>query len=104
MPTTITIDMLKSLVKSRPEDGHKGTFGHALLMAGSYGMAGAGVLAGRGCMRSGVGKLTVHIPWRNNDIMQIALPRLFFITTTRALIGAKHCSQKKPFPNSMPSV
>lgn len=74
MPTTITIDMLKSLVKSRPEDGHKGTFGHALLMAGSYGMAGAGVLAGRGCMRSGVGKLTVHIPWRNNDIMQIALP------------------------------
>ena len=25
-------------------------------------------------MRSGVGKLTVHIPWRNNDIMQVALP------------------------------
>ena len=25
-------------------------------------------------MRSGVGKLTVHIPWRNNDIMQTALP------------------------------
>ena len=55
-------------------DGHKGTFGHALLVAGSYGMAGAGILAGRSCMRSGVGKLTVHIPQKNNDIMQVALP------------------------------
>lgn len=74
MPKSITIDMLKSLVKPRPEDGHKGTFGHALLVAGCYGMAGASVLAGKGCMRSGVGKLTVHIPRRNNDIMQISLP------------------------------
>ena len=74
MQNTITIDMLRSLVKTRPEDGHKGTFGHALLVAGSYGMAGASILAARGCMRSGVGKLTVHIPANNNDIMQIAVP------------------------------
>lgn len=74
MPTTITIEMLKTLVRSRPEDGHKGTFGHALLVAGSYGMAGAGILAGKACMRSGVGKLTVHIPRCNNEIMQISLP------------------------------
>ena len=70
----ITIPFLQSILRHRPEDGHKGTFGHALLVAGSYGMAGAGILAGRGCMRSGVGKLTVHIPQRNNDIMQTALP------------------------------
>ena len=74
MPRTITIEMLRRLVKPRPEEGHKGTFGHGLLIAGSYGMAGAGVLAGRACMRSGVGKLTVHIPRSNNDIMQVALP------------------------------
>lgn len=70
----ITIPFLQSILRPRPVDGHKGTFGHALLVAGSYGMAGAGILAGRGCMRSGVGKLTVHIPKRNNDIMQTALP------------------------------
>ena len=70
----ITIPFLQSILHPRPVDGHKGTFGHALLVAGSYGMAGAGILAGRGCMRSGVGKLTVHIPQRNNDIMQTALP------------------------------
>ena len=68
------IPFLQSILRPRPVDGHKGTFGHALLVAGSYGMAGAGILAGRGCMRSGVGKLTVHIPQRNNDIMQTALP------------------------------
>lgn len=70
----ITIPFLQSILRPRPVDGHKGTFGHALLVAGSYGMAGAGILAGRSCMRSGVGKLTVHIPQKNNDIMQVALP------------------------------
>ena len=74
MPMPITIPFLQSIIRPRPAEGHKGTFGHALLVAGSYGMAGAGILAGRGCMRSGVGKLTVHIPQRNNDIMQTALP------------------------------
>ena len=68
------IPFLQSILRPRPVEGHKGTFGHALLVAGSYGMAGAGILAGRGCMRSGVGKLTVHIPQGNNDIMQTALP------------------------------
>ena len=72
--TPITIPFLQSILRPRPVDGHKGTFGHALLVAGSYGMAGAGILAGRSCMRSGVGKLTVHIPKMNNDIMQVALP------------------------------
>lgn len=74
MSAITDIPFLQSILRPRPVDGHKGTFGHALLVAGSYGMAGAGILAGRSCMRSGVGKLTVHIPWRNNDIMQVALP------------------------------
>lgn len=58
----------------RPGDGHKGTFGHALIIAGSWGMAGASVLAAKACLRSGVGKVTVHIPQRNNDILQISVP------------------------------
>lgn len=74
MSAITDIPFLQSILRPRPVDGHKGTFGHALLVAGSYGMAGAGILAGRSCMRSGVGKLTVHIPQRNNDIMQTALP------------------------------
>lgn len=70
----ISLPLLRRLIRPRPQEGHKGTFGHALLVAGSYGMAGASVLAGRGCMRSGAGKLTLHIPRHNNDIMQMSLP------------------------------
>lgn len=62
------------LLKPRNPFGHKGTFGHALLMAGQHGMAGAAVLAARACLRSGVGKVTVRTPKSNNDILQIAVP------------------------------
>lgn len=74
MPDKVSLQLIQSIVRPRTKEGHKGTFGHALLIAGCYGMAGAGVLAGKGCMRSGAGKLTIHIPRRNNDIMQITLP------------------------------
>lgn len=65
---------IHALIKPRNTFSHKGNFGHALLIAGSYGMAGASILAARACMRSGVGLLTVHAPIRNNDILQISVP------------------------------
>lgn len=46
----------------RPSFGHKGTFGHALLLAGSAGKAGAALLATQSCLRSGVGLVTVRTP------------------------------------------
>ncbi len=46
----------------RPKFGHKGTFGHALLICGSWGMAGAAVLSTQAALRSGCGLVTVHIP------------------------------------------
>lgn len=53
---------------------HKGMMGHALLVAGSYGMAGAAILAAKACLRSGIGKLTVHTPRSNNLVLQMAVP------------------------------
>ena len=73
-PTPLSLYLLRTLLKPRPADGHKGTFGHALLIAGKYGMAGASILAARACLRSGVGKVTIHCPRRNNDILQVAVP------------------------------
>jgi len=60
--------------KNRPSDGHKGTFGHLLLITGHEGMVGAAVLAARAALRSGVGKVTVHIPRCGRDILQITVP------------------------------
>ena len=61
-------------LRHRGDFVHKGTMGHALIIAGSYGMSGAAILATRACLRSGAGKVTVHTPKRNYGIMQVAVP------------------------------
>lgn len=65
---------VKPILKKRPKFSHKGTYGHALLIAGSYGKMGAAVLAAHGCLRSGAGLLHVHLPKSGYTIMQTALP------------------------------
>ena len=62
------------LIRKRRKFSHKGTFGHGLLIAGSYGMMGAAVLAARACLRSGIGLLTTHVPKDGYEIMQTAVP------------------------------
>ena len=65
---------VRRLLMPRDDFAHKGAVGNALIIAGSYGMAGAAVLATRACLRSGVGKVTVHTPRRNYLVMQTAVP------------------------------
>lgn len=65
---------IKQRIKSRAVFSHKGTFGHALLIAGSYGKIGAALLAAKACLRTGVGLLTVHLPQKGVDILQTAIP------------------------------
>ena len=69
-----TIQNMAPLLKKRDPFGNKGTFGHGLLIAGSYGMAGAAIIAAKSAIKAGLGKLTVHTPLANNTIMQIAVP------------------------------
>lgn len=65
---------IRKMLKPRRKFAHKGSFGHALLIAGSYGMAGAAILAAKGCLKSGVGLLTVHSPIRNIPLLQTTVP------------------------------
>ena len=65
---------VRRLLTPRDDFAHKGAMGNALIIAGSYGMAGAAVLATRACLRSGVGKVTVHTPRRSYLVMQTAVP------------------------------
>ncbi len=57
-------------LKKRAKFSHKGTYGHALLIAGSYGKMGAAVLSSKACLRAGVGLLTSHIPRLGYQIIQ----------------------------------
>ena len=62
------------VLKGRSKFSHKGTYGHALLIAGSYGKMGAAILASRACLRSGVGLLHTHVPRVGLQILQTASP------------------------------
>ena len=72
--TTIDSEHVRQQMLHRDDFAHKGTMGHALLIAGTEGMGGAAVLATRACLRSGVGKVTALTPRCNATIMQIAVP------------------------------
>lgn len=65
---------IKKRFPSRSRFSHKGTFGHALLIAGSFGKMGAAVLASKACLRAGVGLLTSHVPRMGYPVLQTAVP------------------------------
>jgi len=65
---------ISPLMMKRKKFSHKGSFGHSLLIAGSYGKMGAAVLASHACLCSGTGLLTAHIPSCGYDILQTSLP------------------------------
>lgn len=65
---------VRACLLDRSPFAHKGQMGTALLIAGSYGMAGAAVLASKACMRSGAGKVVVNTPRRNIPILQTSVP------------------------------
>ena len=64
----------KNIFAARNDFSHKGNFGHGLLVAGSFGKAGACVLASKAALRSGLGLLSVHIPKTLYNILQISVP------------------------------
>ncbi len=65
---------VKKIIKPKKRDSHKGDNGKLLLIAGSKGMAGASVLAGKAALKSGIGLLKMAVPQSINDIVQISVP------------------------------
>ncbi|MFZ9980665.1 MAG: NAD(P)H-hydrate dehydratase [Cyclobacteriaceae bacterium] len=64
----------RTVFSPRQVNAHKGHFGHALVMAGSYGMIGAATLSVKAALKTGAGKITAAVPACGYGIMQTAVP------------------------------
>lgn len=60
---------VRGWIKPRPNNSHKGMYGHVMVIAGSRGKPGAALLASRGALRMGAGLVTAAIPACIADIV-----------------------------------
>jgi NAD(P)H-hydrate epimerase len=89
--------MIHSIFRRRKDFAHKGNFGHALLIAGSYGKIGAALLASRACLRSGAGLMTTQVPACGYTILQTALPEAMILTDKEEEINTRFPGELKGY-------
>lgn len=70
--------LARRFLEQRKPFSSKADYGSALIVAGSYGMMGAAILATRGALRSGAGKVTTFSCSQGNVILQTAVPSAMF--------------------------
>jgi hydroxyethylthiazole kinase-like uncharacterized protein yjeF len=70
---TISAAEVRALLPPRPPDAHKGSFGRALIVAGSPGMTGAAALAGEAAGRIGAGLVFVAVPHSLLPVLEVKL-------------------------------
>ena len=69
----LTHAMAKTSLPRRTPSSHKGTYGHAGIIAGSVGKTGAAALAAKAALRVGTGLVTVATPSGVNDTLEAKL-------------------------------
>lgn len=79
-------DEAARLLKPRDPFCSKADMGSALIVAGRYGMMGAAVLACRGALRGGAGKVTLYGPQCGFPIVQTAVPEAMFESDDNKLV------------------
>lgn len=79
-----TAQEARALYRPRDKFSHKGTYGHAQLIGGSYGKIGAMALAARACLSSGAGLVTAWLPRCGTVPLQAAVPEAMVQTAGEA--------------------
>lgn len=67
-------DEVKDIIPKRIANSHKGMYGKANLISGSFGMSGAAILASKAAIRSGLGLLKLYIPESLNTVVTTSIP------------------------------
>ncbi len=75
----VTPEMVRAWLPPRPLDAHKGTFGRALVVAGSANYTGAARLAGAAAVRSGAGLVTIALPAPIHTAVAAGLPEATYL-------------------------
>ena len=70
----------KALYTPRKKISHKGTYGHALIVGGSYGKIGSVCLSATAALKAGAGMVTIFAPSCGYEILQTALPEAMVLT------------------------
>jgi hydroxyethylthiazole kinase-like uncharacterized protein yjeF len=83
-------------VPQRPRDGHKGRFGHVLVVAGSEGKTGAAALAGLGAARAGAGLVTIACPASTLAVLAASRSELMTAPVPEAAGGCFGRAAEKP--------
>jgi ADP-dependent NAD(P)H-hydrate dehydratase / NAD(P)H-hydrate epimerase len=73
MSDELTLQEVAAMLPTRPDSGHKGTFGHLLALVGSRGFTGAVKLVCNAAYRSGVGLVTAAVPASLSDLIASSL-------------------------------
>jgi NAD(P)H-hydrate epimerase len=66
-------EILAEVLRPRPLDAHKGSYGHVFILAGSPGKTGAAAMAATSTMRAGAGLVTLGVPKSLNPILEVKL-------------------------------
>ncbi len=78
----------RTYYRIRPSSGHKGTFGHVHVLAGSYGKTGAALLCTKAAIHIGAGLVTVESFKQAFQVIQTGVPEAMFVANS----GEKHLS------------
>lgn len=71
------------MYRPRLKFSHKGTYGHSVIIGGSYGKIGAVQLASNACLTVGSGLVTAFVPKCGYDALQTAVPEVMVLTGSR---------------------
>ena len=84
----LDVDIIRSMLPQRRPDSHKGSHGHLLVVAGSLGKSGAGILASQAALRAGAGLVTWALPACLAPAMASRLTEVMTLPVTENATGA----------------
>lgn len=98
--SSVTHDMIKKVIPKRQRNTHKGVYGKASIIAGSFGMTGAAILCGKSALRSGVGLLKLIIPESLHTIITTSVPEAVTVPLAETRRGVFGINQVEKLVNT----